>query len=107
MRGMKRIGSSVLVGVFTAAGLLLALGGQAQQTPSASESSESVEIGGMTLRLGMLQEFVIHGLRELYNLQEIGTPAASGSSWMAETKAGPPHVRVANVSFIGGRLSTV
>ena len=107
MRGMKRIGSSVLVGVFTAAGLLLALGGQAQQTPSASESSESVEIGGMTLRLGMLQEFVIHGLRELYNLQEIGTPAASGSSWMAETKAGPPHVRVANVSFIGGRLSSV
>ena len=61
----------------------------------------------MTLRLGMLQGFVIHGLRELYNVQEIGTPAASGSTWMAETKAGPPHVRFANVSFIGGRLSSI
>jgi hypothetical protein len=107
MRGMKRIGSSVLIGVFTAAGLLLALGSQAQQTPPASESSESLDIGGMTLRLGMLQEFVIHGLRELYDLQEIGTRAAAESSWMAETKAGPPYLRVANVSFIGGRLSSV
>jgi hypothetical protein len=87
--------------------LLLVLAAQAQQTPPASESSESIELGGMTLRLGMAQDFVIHGLSEYYTLHEIGTATASGSSWMAETKAGPPYMAVANVAFVGGRLSSV
>jgi hypothetical protein len=88
-------------------GLLLAWAAQAQQSPPASESSESVVIGGMTVRLGMAQDFVIQGLRESYNLQETGTPAAAGSSWIAETKAGPPYVTVARVAFVGGRLTSV
>jgi hypothetical protein len=96
---------NVVLGTFL--GLLLALAAQAQQTPPASESSESVEIGGMTLRLGMVQDFVIHGLSDYYNLQEIGTATAAGSSWMAETKSGPPYVAIANVAFEGGRLSSV
>jgi hypothetical protein len=96
-------------------GLLLTLAVQAQQTqapaaaqmPSASESSEPIEIGGVTLRLEMAQDYVIHALSEYYSLQVIGTATATGSSWMAQTKGGPPYVAVASVAFIGGRLSSV
>ena len=107
MRGMTQIKISALLGIFIAIGLVLALAVRAQQAPLASQSSESVDIGGMTVRLGMAQEFVIHGLGEYYNLQEIGTATAAGSSWTAETKTGPPHVAVASLTFIGGRLSSV
>ena len=86
---------------------LLAFAVQAQQTPPAPAPSDSIEIGGMTLRLGMEQDSVIHGLSEQYSLHEIGAPTAAVSSWMAETKAGPPYVAVANVVFAGGRLSSV
>jgi hypothetical protein len=87
--------------------LLLVFPTQAQQAPPAPDSPESIEIGGMTLRLGMEQDSVIHGLSESYNLHEIGTATATGSSWMAETKTGPPYLAVANVAFVGGRLSSV
>ncbi len=87
--------------------LLLVFAAQAQQAPPAPESSESIEVGGMTLRLGMAQDFVIHGLSEYYNIHEIGTATASGSSWTAETNAGPPDMAVANLAFVGGRLSSV
>lgn len=86
---------------------LLAFAVRAQQTPPAPAPSDSIEIGGMTLRLGMEQDSVIHGLSEQYSLHEIGAPTAAASSWMAETKAGPPYVAVANVVFAGGRLSSV
>jgi hypothetical protein len=96
-------------------GLLLTLAVQAQQTqapaaaqmPSASESSESIEIGGVTLRLEMAQDYVIHALGEYYSVQEFGTATAAGSSWMAWTKGGPPYATVASVAFIGERLSSV
>jgi hypothetical protein len=86
---------------------LLVFAAQAQQAPPALGPADSVEIGGVTLRLGMEQEFVIHSLSEYYNLHEIGAAAASDSSWVAETKAGPPYMSVANVAFAGGRLSSV
>jgi len=87
--------------------LLLAFAAQAQQGAPSPNSSESIEIGGMTIRLGMPQDFVIHGLSEFYNVHEIGSAAASISSWVAETKAGPPYMAVANLAFAGGRLSSV
>jgi len=72
--------------------LLLVFAVHAQQAPPAPESSESIEISGMALQLGMAQDSVIHGLSEYYNLHEIDTAAASGSSWVVETKAGPPYM---------------
>ena len=87
--------------------LLLVFAVHAQQAPPAPESSESIEIGGMALRLGMAQDSVFHGLSEYYNLHEIDTAAASGATWVVETKAGPPYMAVANVAFQGGRLSSV
>jgi hypothetical protein len=109
---MRKAGCEVLVlrGAFFA--LLLASAVHAQQTQDQSNrqtpsASESVEIGGLTLRLGMAQDYVIHALSEYYSLQEIGTATATGSSWLAQTKGGPPYAAVANVAFIGGRLSSV
>ena len=86
---------------------LLALPVQAQQTSPAPGPSDSIEIGGMSLRLGMEQNSVIHSLSEQYSLHEIGAATAAVSSWMAETKSGPPYVAVANVVFVGGRLSSI
>jgi hypothetical protein len=87
--------------------LLLVFAAQAQQAPPAPDSSDSIEIGGMMLRLGMEQDSVIHGLSENYSLHEIGTATASESSWVVETKAGPPFMAVANLAFAAGRLSLV
>ena len=87
--------------------LLLMFAAQAQQTSSSPVSSESIKIGGMALQLRMDQDFVIHGLSENYNLHEIDKGTASESSWMAETKAGPPYMAVANVAFVGKQLSSV
>src|ERR1700747_2494908 len=84
--------------------LHLVLGAEPQQT---SPTSESIELSGMTLRLGMAQDVVTNGLREFYNLQEIGTATASESSWMVESKSGPPTVAVGSVTFVGGGLSSV
>jgi hypothetical protein len=87
--------------------LLCIFAAQAQQAPSAPDRSESIEIGGVTLQLGMEQDSVIHSLSEYYNLHEIGTATPSESSWVVETKAGPPYMVVANVAFAGRRLSSV
>jgi hypothetical protein len=87
--------------------LLLVFVAQAQQTPLAPSSPDSIEVGGMTLQLGMTQNAVIQGLSANYNLHEIGSATDSGSTWAAETKAGPPYLAVANVSFVGGQLSSV
>jgi hypothetical protein len=86
---------------------LLVVAVQAQQTPPAPDSLDSIEIGGVTLRLGMEQDAVLHGLGEYYNLHQVGMAAASPSTWVAETKAGPPFMAVANVAFESGRLSSV
>jgi hypothetical protein len=88
-------------------GFLMVFAVRAQQAPPAIDSSDSIEIGGMTLRLGMEQEAVLHGLSESYDLHQVGMAAASPSNWVADTKAGPPFMAVANVAFVGGRLSSV
>jgi hypothetical protein len=87
--------------------LLLTATAHTQQASPTSESTESVEIGGMTLRLGMLQDRVIQGLQRDYTLLGIATPPAGGTSWTVATKTGPPYVAVATVTFVGGELSSV
>lgn len=115
--------------------MLLALAIQAQQTkatakqlPSASESSESIDVGGVTLRLGMAQDYVLQHLYEHYDVQEFDvatstfvaepdpvlaeikrlSTAAAESSWVVATKSGVPSSEtLAEVIFTQGRLSSV
>jgi hypothetical protein len=68
-----------------------------------SESSESVDVGGVTLRLGMTEDDAIHRLCEGYKLKEITSPAAAGSQWFVQGK----HQVVATVSFLAGRLASI
>ena len=69
--------------------------------PSASESPESIDVAGVTLRLGMAQDDVNPRLG-------IGTSTAVDSSWLVVTKNGAqPNKTVAEVIFTRGRLASV
>ena len=84
--------------------LLVVLPVHAQQASPAPELADSIEIGGVALRLGLAQDLVIRGLSESYNLHQIDSADAS---WVVETKTGPPFTAVANVAFVGGQLASV
>jgi hypothetical protein len=86
---------------------LLIPGARAQHSRPVSDSSDWVELGGMTLRLGMAQDTVTEGLKKSYDLQPVGAAAAGESTWMVETKTAPASVAVASVTFVGGGLSAV
>jgi hypothetical protein len=106
---------------------------QIQQTPSnqrpfASDSSETIDVGGVTLRLGMAQnEDAFQRLAEEYDVRvfDVATgafvaeadpvlaeikrlPAAGAdSSWAVMTKSDAPSETIAEVIFAQGRLSSV
>lgn len=68
-----------------------------------SESSESVDVGGVTLRLGMAADDAVHRLCEGYKLKEITSPGAAGSQWLVQGR----HQVIATVYFLAGRLASI
>jgi len=87
--------------------LLFALRTRPQGAPPAQDSPESVDIGGYKIQLGMQLDVISRALATDYSVQKVGTAPGGGSTWIIETKAGPPQIRVASLTFSEGKLSSV
>lgn len=77
------------------------------QQPSASEPSESIDLGGLMLTLGMAQDDVLQHLGAKFKLTQASTNDPDLSSWTVSSQLGQPYKYIAVVEFIRGMLSSV
>lgn len=63
-----------------------------------------IQLGGIPLRLGMVQEDVLRTLTSAYKATHVET---SPGLWGVTTKNGPPFQLVGSVTFLNGRLIQV
>jgi hypothetical protein len=86
---------------------LFALEVRPQGAPPPIDSSESVDIGGYKIQLGIQLDVIARSLASDYNVEQVGAAPGGESTWIVETKAGPPQIRVASLTISGGKLSSV
>lgn len=77
------------------------------QQPSASEPSESIDVGGSSLTLGMAQDYVLQHLGAKFKLTQASTTNPDLSSWTVSSQLGKPYKDIAVVEFFRGILSSV
>src|SRR5271155_5836379 len=66
---------------------------------------DSIYLGSTRLELGMAKDAVITNLSASYDVRLLGE--GKFSSWLVNTKSGPPFIYIGNVVFKDGALNSV